>query len=398
MAPFSKRNLILVCVSYFLVLFNYSIVRAACTTLFINTYGAKSSPIGWLLAIAVLMIAVSISNRLQALWGFHRTFMAVSAFSAVLFLGAQLALDAGIREGALTLFAWKEVYIVLQVHLLLAYANSWMGKQDFLKWVGPIGAMGGLGGTLGGILTKYLAQNFGTYPTLWVGLGFVLAPALTAIVLDKIPGSTAVEKKGESPLSSLDSRALKQYVWSIAIITALSQFVINIADFRFSIIFEETIADSAARTAYLGDVYTITNGLTLVLQLLLLPLGLKFVSERTLHLFIPISYMLCLVLGLGTGAGALLTVSSLYVFMKASDYSIFSSAKELLYHPMKPLQKYGAKYLTDMVVYRAAKASIAVVLLYFQSPLLLNGMMVSFMGIWMLMVILTFKQHRKLFS
>lgn len=398
MAPFSKRNLIVVCLSYFFVLLNYSVVRAACTTIFIETYGAKASPIGWLLAIALLMFAVSASNKLQAQIGFHKTFLLVSLFSVTVFSGSYFAWSHGVREGAMTLFAWKEVYIVLQVHLMLAYANSWLGRQDFLKWVGPIGAMGGLGGTIGGFLTSFLAKTYGTEMALMVGLVLVIIPALGGLLLEHIPGSQAVEKKGESPLSSLDSVALKKYVWSIAIITALSQFVINIADFKFGIIFESTIADSAERTAYLGNIYTITNGLTLLLQLIVLPLGLKYVSERFLHIFIPISYMLCLVLGLGAGAGALFTVSALYVFMKSSDYSLFSSAKELLYHPLKPMQKYGAKYLTDMVVYRAAKALIAVVLLYFQSAVLLNGMMISFMGIWVVMVFITFSQHKKLFA
>lgn len=344
------------------------------------------------------MIAVSGSNKLQAKIGFHKTFFFVSGFSALLFLLSLWAFNNGIRLGAMTLFAWKEVYIVLQVHLMLAYANSWLGKADFLKWVGPIGAMGGLGGTIGGLLTSYLAKAYGTNVTLLWGVVLVVIPALAAMLLDYIPGSLAVKEKGRSPLSSIDLPALKKYVWSIAFITAMSQFVINIADFKFSIIFEQTIADSSLRTAYLGQVYTITNGLTLALQLLVLPLGLKYISEKSLHLFIPLSYMICLTLGLGTGAGTLFTVSSLYIFMKASDYSLFSSAKELLYHPLQPLQKYGAKYLTDMVVYRAAKATIAVVLLYFQSPLLLNGMMIFFMGIWLVMVVITFKQHSKLFS
>lgn len=398
MVPFSPRNLAVICFSYFFILFNYSVVRAACTTIFIEAYGAKSSPVGWLFAIAVLMIAVSGSNKLQAKIGFHKTFFFVSGFSALLFLLSLWAFNNGIRLGAMTLFAWKEVYIVLQVHLMLAYANSWLGKADFLKWVGPIGAMGGLGGTIGGLLTSYLAKAYGTNVTLLWGVVLVVIPALAAMLLDYIPGSLAVKEKGRSPLSSIDLPALKKYVWSIAFITAMSQFVINIADFKFSIIFEQTIADSSLRTAYLGQVYTITNGLTLALQLLVLPLGLKYISEKSLHLFIPLSYMICLTLGLGTGAGTLFTVSSLYIFMKASDYSLFSSAKELLYHPLQPLQKYGAKYLTDMVVYRAAKATIAVVLLYFQSPLLLNGMMIFFMGIWLVMVVITFKQHSKLFS
>ena len=398
MAPFSHRNLLVVGLSYFFILLNYSVVRAATTTIFIGAYGAKASPFGWLLAIAALMIAVTAFNRLQAKIGFHATFVFVSLFSVAIFLFSYVAWQAGVHEGAMVLFAWKEAYIVLQVHLMLAYANSWLGREDFLRWVGPIGAAGGFGGMLGGMLTSYFAKNYGTEWTLFVGLGLVMVPAVGALLLDRIPGSLAVEKKGDSPLKSLDSADLKRYVWSIAFITAMSQFVINIADFKFSIIFEQSIANSAERTAYLGDVYTVTQGLTLFLQLVILPLSLKFVSQRSLHLFIPISYMVCLFLGLGSGAGALMTVSSLFVFMKASDYSLLSSAKELLYHPMKPLQKYGAKYLTDMVVYRAAKASIAVVLLYFQTPMLLNGMMISFLGIWILMVFVTFTQYRKLFS
>lgn len=398
MGPFSLRNLLLVGLSYFVILFNYSIVRAASTTVFFEAYGAKASPLGWLAAVAVLMVAVSASNKLQARVGFHRAFMALSLFSVALFLSAWWLWQAGLKEGALALFAWKEVYIVLQVHLMLAYANSWLGKQDFLRWVGPIGAMGGLGGTLGGLLTTWAARRYGTETTFYVGLLFVALPALGASLLDHIPGSQKVDVKGESPLSSLDTDTLKRYVWSIALITALSQFVINIADFKFGIVFESVITDSAARTAYLGNVYTVTNALTLALQLIILPLGLRYVSERSLHLFIPISYMVCLLFGLGGGAGALLTVSGLYVYMKANDYSVFSSAKELLYHPLKPLQKYGAKYLTDMVVYRAAKASIAVVLLYFQSPVMLNGMMITFMGLWLVMVFVIFGLHRKLFA
>lgn len=398
MAPASHRNLAVICLSYFFVLLNYSVVRAASTTIFYEAYGAKSSPIGWLVAIAVLMAAVTGFNKLQAKIGFHWTFASLGVLSVAIFLFSYVALTLGVRSGAMIQFAWKEVYIVLQVHLMLAYANSSLGRADFLRWVGPIGAMGGLGGTLGGFLTSYVAKGYGTEWTLYAGLVLILIPALMSLLLDKIPGSLAVEQKDESPLRSLDTPLLRRYVWSIALITAMSQFVINIADFKFGLIFEQSIADSAQRTAYLGDVYTITNALTLVMQLVILPLGLRFISERALHAFIPISYMLCLFFGLGSGAGALLTMSSLFVFMKASDYSLFSSAKELLYHPMKPMQKYGAKYLTDMVAYRAAKASIAVVLLYFQSPMLLNGMMISFMGIWLALVFVTFRHYRQLFS
>lgn len=397
MAPFSTRNLIILAVSYFLVLLNYSMIRAATTAEFIGTYGAKATPWGWLFSIVLLVFAVAGSNRLQAKIGFHRAFFGLSVFSVVVFLLAFWAHKNGIKEGALVLFSWKEAYIVMQVHLLLAYANSWLNKEHFLRWVGPIGAAGGLGGTLGGVLTKIIARDWGTDATLLTGLVFVLLPACLGLWLLKIPGSRPVEKRDTSPLRSLDDPAVLRYVLSICAITALTQFVINIADFQFSMVFEKTISDSAARTAYLGDVYTIANAMTLVFQLVILPLGLKYVSERSLHFYIPLSYGICFAIGLGWGAGSLLAASGLYSFMKASDYSIFSSAKELLYHPLKPLQKYGAKYLTDMIVYRASKAGIAAVLLYFQTALMLNILMAIFLGLWLVMVFATFRQHKRLF-
>jgi AAA family ATP:ADP antiporter len=398
MAPFSVRNLVFVMTAYFLVLLNYSMVRAAATTEFINTYGAKASPAGWLGALVLLVFAVGGSNRLQARVGFHRAFLALSVLSVGVFAVGQTLLTSGVKEGAFLLFTWKETYIVMQVHLLLAYANSWLGKKDFLKWVGPIGAAGGLGGTVGGLLTGQIARTWGTTATLGLGMVFVLLPALVAFGFDKIPGSLSVASNGTSPLRSIAAPDLRRYVWSIAIITALTQFVINIADFQFSVVFEQALTDSSSRTAYLGQVYTVTNALTLLFQLVILPLGLKYVPERGLHVFIPLSYLVCFGIGLGMGAGSLFAAAGLYVFMKASDYSIFSSAKELLYHPLAPLQKFGAKYLTDMIVYRAAKGAIAALLLSFHGPLGLNVLMVVFLALWVGMVYITFRQHRRLFS
>ncbi|MBY0515683.1 MAG: hypothetical protein K2P81_02160 [Bacteriovoracaceae bacterium] len=391
----NRRNFIFLGLSYLFVLFNYPLVRASSTTYFVEAYGAKASPQGWLLAVVLLAIAVGVSNRLQSSKGFHFTFLSISLFSVLFFGMGHFAYLNSIKSGALFLFAWKEVYIVLQVHLLLAYANSWLNRQDFLKWIGPLGALGSIGGILGGLLTTYFAKSFGTSVTLYAGLSLVFISALFAIYLEKIPGTESVSRAEHSPLKSLNSIDLKRYVFLIGLIVALSQIVINIADFQFSLYFEKAITDSSLRTAYLGEVYTATNSLTLALQLVVLPLLLKFFGERSLHFFIPISYLACLLFGLNSG---ILTASAvLYVFLKASDYSLFSAGKELLYHPMKPVQKYGAKYLTDMFVYRTAKASIAGVLIYYQSAEMLNKVMIVALLIWTVTIYLLFKLQRRLF-
>jgi AAA family ATP:ADP antiporter len=98
------------------------------------------------------------------------------------------------------------------------------------------------------------------------------------------------------------------------------------------------------------------------------------------------------------GGIGLWPIAGLYIYFKAADYSFFSAGKELLYQPLASAQKYGAKYLTDMLVYRASKASIAVLLIYLQSSSILDMMMGGFLLLWLIIVMKLFSLHRKLFN
>jgi AAA family ATP:ADP antiporter len=379
--------------SYFFVLFNYPIVRASSITQFFELYGAKTSPQAWVLAIALLISSLALSNYIQGRLGFKKTFFALTFVSLALSTFAFLLAHFGVRFGSFVQFAWKEVYIVLHVHLLLAYANTWLKREDFLKWIGPIGAVGSVGGILGGLLTSALATHLDLALMFWIGQFFVLVSALCVSPLESIVA--VQEKKRESPLRSLDTTSLRLYVSLVAAIIFLSQIVINIADFQFSLIFEKMIESSQERAIYLGHMYTATNALTLLFQLAVVPVLLKTLDLKWIHFLIPLTYLICLLIGLNVGV--LLSSALFYVYLKAGDYSFFSSSKELLYQPMKPLQKYGAKYFTDMLVYRSSKAVIAGVLIYLQDPEILFWIMCVALLAWMVIVKFIFSLHRKIF-
>ena len=393
--PVFKKNLWFFLVAYFMVLFNYSMVRAASTTLFFEAFGAKSSPAAIFWSVIFLSVSIFTCNLLQKKNTVQKVFLWTSAFSAALFLGSSLGFLSGVKELAYLTFIWKEIYIVIQVHLLLAYANVYFSREDFKMLVGPVGAAGSVGGILGGLLTSALSAKFGALSVLWVGILFVLLPAafflLTKSVLKK------EEEKRVSPLASLGEGHVKNYVFCIATIVALSQFMINILDFKFNLAFEAAIPDTASRTAYLGSIYSWTNFVTFGLQVVMLPFLLPRVSERNYHLFIPLSYLVSvglLFVNGGAGASAGVLIALVYTYVKASDYSLFSAGKEILYQPLQNAQKYGAKYLTDMLVYRTSKALVASVLIYLQTDTILNVMMIALLLIWMVMVIRLFRLQR----
>lgn len=393
--PAFKRNLALFLVAYFFVLFNYPMVRASSTTFFFEAFGAKSSPLAWLWGVLFLVIGVFISNKLQAKWTVQKVFLVVSTFTAALFLFSSLGFLAGHKYLSYVPFIWKEIYIVMQVHLLLAYANNFFQKDQFKILIGPVGAAGSIGGIIGGTLTSYVAKGVGTPMVMWMAVICVAAPAIFFYFTREVRNEVV---KHPSPVASL-SKDVRTYVALIAMIVALTQFIINIADFNFHMAFEASVPDSSSRTSYLGHVYTFTNLLTLLLQFLVLPFLLTRVSERNYHLFIPLSY---LILGVGlmaaTGGSAFVPVALFYIYLKASDYSLFSAGKEVLYQPLTGPQKYGAKYLTDMLVYRLSKALVAAVLIYVQSSMILNMMMIIFLILWVILIIKLFQLHRKRFS
>jgi AAA family ATP:ADP antiporter len=393
--PRYKGHLPVFLISYFLVLFNYPLIRAASTTMFLEEFGAKSSPVAWLWTVVILSLTILISNRFQKTHTVQKVFFLVAVVSSFIFVLGTFGYLEKIPYATYLSFIWKEICIVLQVHLLLAYANNFFHKNDFKFIIGPVGAVGSVGGILGGLLTTFLSRELGTTFVAWVGIILVFLPGLLFLKTPLLHKEE--DNKTKSPLATLDSAAVRSYVFHLGLMVMLSQFIINIADFKFNLAFESAISDSHERTAYLGSVYTWTNFIGLLFQFIALPLLLPIIKERHLHIFIPVSYFMGLGLLSFTGGEALFATALFYIYLKASDYSLFSGGKELLYQCLRPEQKYGAKYLTDMLVYRFSKALIAAVLIYLHSSSILNVMMTIFLFSWLILVIRIFHMQKKIF-
>jgi AAA family ATP:ADP antiporter len=395
--PHYKGHLWFFLGAYFFVLFNYPLVRASSTTMFFEDFGAKSSPLAWLWTILFLTVSILIINKFQSRHSVQRVFLWATILSTFLFAASTLGFILKIKYFSFLSFIWKEIYIVLQVHLLMGYANNYFKKEEFKLIVGPVGAVGSVGGIFGGLLTSYIGQGWGTTTVAWLSLVFVLMPAVLFLFTPNIRKASEGVKT-VSPLASLDNKDIRQYVFCIAGIVMLSQFIINIADFKFNLSFEETVTLSSARTSYLGWVYTWTNSLTFFLQFICLPFLLPRISEKSLHFFIPMSFLVAGLSLFFMSSNLFLPMAAFYVYLKAADYSLFNAGRELLYQPLKPDQKYGAKYLTDMLMYRTAKALIAAVLIYVQTSFMLNMMMIAFLLVWLILVIKIFGIHRRVFN
>src|SRR5262245_33869464 len=102
--------------SYFFVLFNYPLVRAASTTMFFEDFGAKSSPVAWLWTVLVLILAILVFNKFQTRHPVQKVFFWASFLSTAIFGLSTLGFILKIKYFSFFAFIWKEIYIVLQVH------------------------------------------------------------------------------------------------------------------------------------------------------------------------------------------------------------------------------------------------------------------------------------------
>ena len=400
--PETKRNTFIILSTYFLVLFSYPLVRSSTGNLFYEVYSASEYSMASFIVVAVLMVLITINNKLHPMIGVQKVYLLTGFLTLSGFAASYIAFSSGFKPAAFALFAIKESYIVLLVHLCLAFANTYYSMDLFKRIIGPIGAMGSVGGIIGGQLTSYLAKKaeYGTEFIFFLSLVCIFATVVVFYQTKHLRTKSVESKKEKTPIEAISG--VKLYVFYIAAIVMLSQFVIFIADLQFNMIFVETVTEKDARTAYLGNFYSLINTISLILQFIVLPVLLIKFKTRNIFMFVPILYVVLVFGGLGFGAGQIFVIGSVFIMMKGTDYSIFAIAKEVMYHPLLSIQKYGAKYITDMFVYRTSKAVIALIMAQtFMSSLTSDMMFLSllqfiFLALWIILVFGLFKEQEKL--
>ena len=377
--PSERRNILLVTLTLFIAFVTYPLIRSSSTALFIEAYGAKSTPWIWLSSVIFLGLSVTIINITQKTRSIAFIFNSIVSTS-ILLMGLSLVLCyQGLDFGSGVFAVWKEVYIILVVHLSLGYLNSVIDVKTAKLIYGPLGAIGSLGGILGGLITSKLMTAVGVYiaaTTGLIGLSIVL-------IIFSFTQKQFLSVKKHSPISSLGDK--KSYVMFISGLIILSQFVINMANYKFNLGLE-VFGDANTKGAYLGQIYSAINIVSLVVQIIFIPLAFKFFNVRTIHILIPVIFSVLIALDLFQFFG-LLGTAMLFVGFKGLDYSIFSAAKEMLYFPLSQQQKYGAKYIVDMIVYRASKMGVSALLLVFTSLAFTQNMLVISVSAWIVLAI-----------
>jgi AAA family ATP:ADP antiporter len=363
--------------------------------MFLDAFGAKNTPVVWLYSIIGLTLCITIYNYFQVRLTAHKLYYWTCCLSVLFFLAGPWLV--GLTQLFIyPLFVWKEIYIVLLIHMSIGYLNNAVKEDQAKIFYGPIGAIGSLGGILGGVLGSNLTNSINTDQILMTGALFLLV----SIFFFRLSSrdfclSKNKDNRGDvKPLQAIGE--VKDYVILMALIVLLSQFVINLANFKFNILFDALVESKREKTKNLNIIYSSINAISLLVQIFVIPFLFQLATKKTVHQFIPIFYLLVAFVGFILSGSSLIAVAATFVFFKGLDYSIFSTAKELLYFPLGARQKYGAKYVVDMFVYRFGKGLISLILIFFQSPKFVNTLLFISLLAWLCLVAPLFKKSESL--
>ena len=342
------------------VLGGYEFVRSPTNTLYKADYGKANLP----MVMAFLPLSVAavlyVYARLLSWLGSRKTLMVTSIGSALIIAGGQLAYDAGCKPAIVVLYLFSSAYVVLLIEQYWSYLNSVMNDYEAKRMNGPICGIASLGAIAADAVGHNITGSFGTSAMMLLAAACTLPAAFVSDLAYRKSGeppdqqASIGRRKGHLALSEFKARPVLVALLAIVLLT---QVVAAVLALSFQGELQDFLPDPDQQTAYSFAVYGWINLIAAGLQFVAAPLLLRWIHPAVIHVLIPGVQLLTV--GLYLRDPGLTTVAAAYVTFKSLDYSVFRSAKELLYIPLPFDARYRAKEVIDVFGYRFGKGGTA---------------------------------------
>lgn len=377
----------------FFICCEYSVIRPVSTSLFLHSYGTKYLPYAWLILVPFNFLVVSIYNKLVPKWGSRKIFILL--IGTVMTANTLAAIFC--RKYAIVPFIfylWKEIYVLLMFQLVwsVIHANIKFSKAKYLY--GIFFGVGGLGSMLGVTFPGFLAVAHGSENLIFLSMPLYFILLLVYQKMNKYCAGDVPHHERDEHGGVLHGIKLirgSRFLIFALLIVMFMQMVSATADFQFNHFVENMFPDKDIRTEYVARVFGVIHTLTVILQFLGTFLLIKWIGFKRLHYLVPM---------LMGGAACLFAIFPpiTIAVVKGIDFSIFGAIKEMLYVPLKPDEKFRAKAVIDVLVYRTSKALASLLIIgftFYFSVQALTWVNVSLACLWALSVTYGLREYDK---
>ena len=288
-----------------------------------------------------------------------------------LFIGALITLGfwAWTQGGSASLYAfyiWTTLLITLATGHFFVLLGDRFHVGQAKRVYGLIGAGGLIGATTGSITSAALLQWMDTRSLLLAAsLGLVIT-GIFPLFLSSTQQSPLTKSFPEknSPMGTWQVFVQQPYLRTLLFIVFLGTVTVTFVDLTFKTVLAEKVSPEKLGTTFAG-LYAVLNATALIVQLTLAPFLI-----RRLGVYRAVGVLPCLLLG-----GSVLFVATLSVIpimlLKSFDgalrHSLYRTATELLYVPLRPFLRSRAKVLIDSIGGRGGQGIASLAALFMLS-------------------------------
>lgn len=357
-----KRFIFAVMAAGFFISLEYGITRPVCTSLFIDQYGPESIAKAWYATVPINLAIVFLYNRFLPNWGCLKIFIAVAISAIVMNTAAAFFGPLSFFQ-----FMWKDIYILLVFKQLWSLIHSTIDPKKAKYLYGIIFGMGGIGSMVGGLVPGLLAVHIGSQKLMLLTLP--LYTILSAIFYkaynnSRFDGNREAFKTDLNAKSGFFDFKSSKLVLFILFLVFFMQISTALLELQFNFFLAERYPILDYRTQFSGRFTSISYCITTLCQFLGGYLVVRFLALKKAHLVVPLILAVNSLAFLAFPSFAMATY--LFTSIKTLDFSIFGIVREMLYIPLKVDEKYRAKAVIDVFVYRSAKAFAPLFILVFQ--------------------------------
>jgi AAA family ATP:ADP antiporter len=323
--------------------------------------GVKNLPWLFTATFVTLLVAQPLYGALVARLPRARFIPIVYHFFAanLLVFWALLSFDAETAVVARVFFVWVSVFNLFAVAVFWSFMADLFTSEQGKRLFGFIGAGGTAGALLGPIITIWLSVPLGPVnlmiaAVIFLELAVFCVYRLERNVVTREQAQAPTESIGGSAFAAIPELVRSPYILGIGVWVALLSYAATIIYFEQAHIVSEAVKSAGLQTRIFASIDLAVSLLTLVTQLFITGQVLKRVGTGVAAAALPMVY----IIGFAVLAvmPTLIVVVTVQVVQRWMNFAIANPARQLFFTVVTREEKYKAKNLVDVVVYRGSDA------------------------------------------
>jgi ATP:ADP antiporter, AAA family len=284
---------------------------------------------------------------------YHFFVLNLALFWLLLTLGVEVAIVARI------FFVWVSVFNLFAIAVFWSFMADLFDAEQGKRLFGFIGAGGTAGALLGPVITIALSERLGPTNLLIPAMVMLELAVFCVYRLERAAiahsGAQPPDQRiGGSALAALPELVRSPYLLGIGIWVSLLSFGATMLYFEQAHIVSETVRGSGAQTRVFAGIDLAVNLLALATQVFLTGQVLKRLGSGIAAAALPAVYV--------AGFAALFVAPTLSVVLVVQvaqrwmNFAIANPARQVFFTVLGREEKYKAKNLIDVVIYRGSDA------------------------------------------